>query len=269
MHKYFRMRSMTPPRDACGGQAVIRYCLASFPALLATLLVLGCLSCTARGDAFDDAARSYEKGQGPESVAGFEKLIQTHGASFELLYNLGNAHFRNGSPGKALNAWRRAEYLRPRDADLQSNISLVGRQANATESTELVRIGRRIRVQEAAWAALALNLIWAGLLATGAWRADLHHRLGLVRWLAGAASLVWFAGYAGVWWCHHEAPDLVVVAADAAVRSGPLEEAPIAFSTPEGLELKTIDARNDWLNVTDSNGRQGWIIKTQIERHSR
>jgi SH3-like domain-containing protein len=56
----------------------------------------------------------------------------------------------------------------------------------------------------------------------------------------------------------------VVVTQDAAVRNGPLEVSPTAFTAHDGAELKVVDQKDDWLRVSAGPRHVGWLQKSQV-----
>ncbi|HTI69613.1 MAG TPA: hypothetical protein VMF06_06590 [Candidatus Limnocylindria bacterium] len=238
--------------------------------LLATVLSIGGWLgsiASARADAFDDAARLYERGQALEAASMYEQIATTRGYSYALLYNMGNAYFRAGSPGMAIWAWREAEYLNPRHSDLQANLALAANRGNLPVAKGLADgTLRRIRLCESAWAAFTATLVWATLLSFGRTLPALYHKTTSLRWLAGIATLCFWALYGTKYWANLTGPNCIVVAHDTAVRFGPLEEAPVAFPAPEGSELRIVGSRNGWFQVTDSNAKPGWIDQKHVKR---
>ncbi len=59
------------------------------------------------------------------SVASYEEAIRRDGTSPQVLYNLGNAYFRAGQPGKSIVSYERALRLDPSYSDAQFNLSFV------------------------------------------------------------------------------------------------------------------------------------------------
>src|SRR5262249_42156176 len=56
----------------------------------------------------------------------------------------------------------------------------------------------------------------------------------------------------------------VVVAQEAAVRQGPLDESQTAFTVHDGAELRVLDRKDDWLQVTTDSRRIGWVREDQV-----
>ena len=77
---------------------------------------------------FSAANQLYAKGKFADAAAAYEKILQTGAQSPALLFNAGNAEFKAGHLGKAIAAYRRAEQLSPRDAELRANLAFVRNQ---------------------------------------------------------------------------------------------------------------------------------------------
>jgi tetratricopeptide (TPR) repeat protein len=82
---------------------------------------------------FDQARKAYEQGNQEEAVAGFERALRGAPGGVGVLYNLGNARFRQGELGRALAAWRQAEWITPRDPALRHNLDLIRRRLGQPE----------------------------------------------------------------------------------------------------------------------------------------
>ncbi len=70
----------------------------------------------------EEAAGKFE-----QAVKLYEQLLASGFKNGQIYYNLGNAYYRLGMPGKAIIYYRRAEKLLPRDADIKANINLLKR----------------------------------------------------------------------------------------------------------------------------------------------
>ena len=85
--------------------------------------------------AFSAANRLYEQGKFGEAVQAYQALLSTGVNSANLHFNLGNAAFQNGHPGRAVAHWEQARRLAPRDPDVTANLGFVRRSG-------AVQIGR-------------------------------------------------------------------------------------------------------------------------------
>jgi hypothetical protein len=51
----------------------------------------------------------------------------------------------------------------------------------------------------------------------------------------------------------------IITIADATVRNSPLDQSPSTFTAHDGAELRVLDSKDDWLQVTDDIRRIGWL----------
>lgn len=213
---------------------------------------------------FDAANRLYEQGKFPEAVSAYEKIVREGTHSPALYFNLGNAFFKAGKTGQALAAYQKAENLSPRDPDLRASLRFVRSQVQGISSppdrweTWL----RRLTVNE--WTAVAAVPFWLLLLLLSAaqLKPRLKQSLRLLTWLAGfgtvAAIICLLAALKG-----RSEPTVIVTAEEAVVRTGPLDESQNAFTVHDGAELRVLDQKDEWLQVSADN-RLGWLKREQV-----
>lgn len=235
-------------------------------------LALGCLlvlalPCRAEPAAeFDAANKLYEQGKFPDATAAYEKLL-THGSTAALHFNLGNARFKSGQPGKAIFHYHQALRLTPRDPDIQGNLHFARRSLGTTVDESLGRqLLRKLTGDEWAWVAGGALGLWFLLLAAGE---GLPGKRASFAWLTktcGGAALVSIGLLAAAHMERRLAAEAVVVVAEAPVRPGPLAESKVAFSLRDGTEVEVLDAKGDWVQVRASQQRVGWLKRDAILR---
>jgi tetratricopeptide (TPR) repeat protein len=257
------LQRMTPPS---GGVAVNKL----LPAVgcLLLLLVAGEARADTFADRFDQANRLYVEEQYAPAAAAYEKMIASGQVSPAVYFNMGNAWFKAGQVGKAIAAYRRAEELAPRDADVRANLQFARRQAGVGAPAAPGGIWTR-------WVArLTLNE-WTGLAAVFVALFFLLLTLRQIRpdWKKSGAGWTTMLGVACVWWiaclglalyARYGAESSVVVVPEAVVRRGPLPEAPSAFTAHDGAELLVLDRKDDWLQVADAARHVGWVPKDEV-----
>ncbi len=55
----------------------------------------------------------------------------------------------------------------------------------------------------------------------------------------------------------------IVITREATVRYGPLAESPAAFTVHDGAELRVLDQKDEWLQVSAGPRRIGWLRRDQ------
>lgn len=211
------------------------------------------------GHVFEEAGDAYDAGRYPEAATLYRSLLEAGYTDKAVLFNLGNAHFRNGDLGEAVLSYRRAWYGAPRDEDIRTNLgfALDHTGAVAPPATPAARLLRRLALAE--WIVLAMASWWIAAalfaLAVGAPRM----RRTSVRILVLVVAVLLVSLF-GVWqWVRlAEAEERVVVLVDQAARYAPLEEADAHFKLPPGSIVTTIERSGDWLRV-GVGAQDGWI----------
>ena len=241
----------------------------NFVRTLALLLWLGC-SFEALGnipsDAFDAANKLYAQGEFTKAAGAYEALLQNGQASEAIYFNLGNAFFKAGQLGRAIVAYHQAERLRPRDPDLRANLQFARNQVQGptlSPTTWQKWLGR-LNVNE--WTVLASVALWSCFLSLALlqWRPWLKPALrSYVIGLVAITLLVCGCMAAALL---ETAPGRLAVAVkpQSAVRQGPMDESQNAFTIQDGAELRVLDQKDDWLQVTTDPRRIGWVRKDHL-----
>lgn len=215
---------------------------------------------------FEEANRLYETGQFTEAASLYQ-AAGTKRVSANLLFNLGNAHYKAGERGRAMAAYNRSLRLDPRNAETQANLRFAREQAN-TQPPALTLRQRWLRnLSLGEWTALAsaaitllLLLLAARQLKPGAFEGNPSWiRLPALGALATGLLLTLAASD------HFSDRRAFVIEAKSAVRNGPLEESPELFKATDGTELLVLDRKGDFLEVETSLGEKGWIHSGDVE----
>jgi uncharacterized protein YgiM (DUF1202 family) len=93
----------------------------------------------------------------------------------------------------------------------------------------------------------------------------LREKLRAAALWTGVAFALLATGTAATLVLNHSAKSAVVIAKDAAVKTGPLDDSQNAFNAKDGAELTVLDERDDWLQVTDPRNRLGWIKRDAVQ----
>ena len=107
-----------------------------YVASLFTLVCAGNLFAANVTADFSAANKLYAQGKFADAANAYERILQTGIRSPALLFNDANAEFKSGHPGKAIAAYRQAELLAPRDAELRANLAFVRGQVQGATFRE-------------------------------------------------------------------------------------------------------------------------------------
>jgi len=184
-----------------------------------------------------------------------------------LYYDLGNAYYKDGDLGQSIAAYRRAEMLTPRDAQLRSNLEFVlqRREDKAVQPRTMVLLAG----VQSLYHSLSLNE-WLGVTA-------ILYVLTCLLWIARAllsapvrASRFVFRSVAAVFALAllftavktravRGVERAVIGESRIAVMSGPGPDYTAEFSLHEGAEVRIEARRTDWTHVYVTDQLHGWV----------
>ena len=216
--------------------------------------------------AFDAANSLYEQGKFAEAAAAYQQMLSKGAGSPTIYFNLGNAYYKAGELGRAVASYRAAQELTPRDPDVRANLRFArGRvQGPSIEPPGWQQWLGKLSLNEWGWLAMAAVWVWLLLLAVRqvrlGWRPGLKPYVSIT----GLAALVLCAGLGFTLHAEHFSPSAIVIVRDAKVRQAPLEESQSAFTVHDGCELKVLDTKNNWLQVSIDSNRFGWVLRDEV-----
>ena len=215
---------------------------------------------------FFEGNAAYRDGDYAAAAEQYEQALEVGGASGAVLFNLGNAYFKQSRLGPALLNYERARRLLPRDPDIAANrafaLERAGTvpQANSAWVEVLFPIGVRATANELAVASLVLTWILAGLMTLrnlmstsrkGAEQAAVAAGLMLAFVIANLVfrlSTVELAARA-----------MVVSEGGAIARYEPSDTGAEYFRPGEGETLTVAERRPGWSKVRRADGVRGWV----------
>jgi tetratricopeptide (TPR) repeat protein len=215
---------------------------------------------------FDAANKLYEQGKFTDAAAAYQKLLQAGHVSPALYFNLGNAYFKSGQMGRAVTAYRQAELITPRDPDVRANLQFARNQIQGPTISMpgWQRWLIRLSLNEWTWLGAACLWVWFALLIFVQWRPPLRNTLRKTVITLGLIAVVMNAGLLAALQVDRFTQTAVVVASEAVVRQGPLDESQTAFTVHDGAELQVLDRKDEWLQVTTDPRRIGWVRRDQV-----
>ncbi len=240
-----------------------------FVAVLA--LILASLAGRSRANdfatAFDTANQLYVDGKFADAAEMYQGMLETGNLSEAILFNRGNALFRQGKIGEAILSYRQAQLLAPRDADLRANLQFARTRARGGAPYQASRWKawfQMLTINEWTGAAVLSFWIFFALLAAGQWRKPVGARLrgGIV--VLGVATLLICACLAVELSTDYFAQTAIVTAGETDVCNGPFDEAPSLYKVRDGVELEVLDRKDNWLQVADSAQRVGWVRRSDV-----
>jgi tetratricopeptide (TPR) repeat protein len=224
---------------------------------------------------FESANQYYAQSNYTRAIEQYEKVLKSAIVSDVVLYNLGNAYFKNNQLGKAILCYEKAQRLAPRDREIAENLNFArARIADKVERTpensflsQLRRVTDWLSLD--AETALAVALFFAANASFSIFWLDVFP--GVSRWafyafvvLLGLVLVLGTSNAVRIYWQEtvHEG---IVLVEKADVLSGPAADSPTLFSIHEGLKVRIENVLPDWTQISLENGWNGWIRKDTID----
>lgn len=251
--------------------------------LLLVVLTLAAAALANPSMRFEEGLRRYRDNDMTGAVEAWQSLADQGVSSGALQFNLGNAYYRLGRIGKAIQCYERAKLLLPRDGDLQNNLELARLAAvdKIEHPIRLViwnwvdRVRDYLSLRELAMLLQAGGFLLCVFLAL--WRLGPASLAIAVRKTAVVLAVIY--GLAGCWYGWRSALDSraygIIMATKTDAYSAPDQGSKQVFSLHEGTKVRlgeTIrgvrhgESVEGWTNIRLPDGRQGWIPTGQVER---
>ena len=215
-----------------------------------------------RRQAFEIAARNYE-----------QIIEQADIENGYLYYNLGNAYFHLGQPGRAIVNYRRAQRFLPNFPELRENLSAaIAKRKDRIDERPAASISRtlffwhyilsfRLKVM---LFAVFFGLIWVLLIIK-----LFHGRLAIKLGIGVSIFLAAILGSSVVTQRYADSHDEhgVIIVEEVYARKGPYEKAESRFDNPlhEGTEFTVLEEREHWYRVKLDSGDKAWLPKEACE----
>lgn len=253
------------------------------PISIAKILFLLCIACVpfktqaqSSQNIFEQAAKAYEQKNYVEAIKQYESLTSAGYVNPELLYNLGNAHFREGHIGQAIRFYHKALRQSPDNAQIQHSLSIAEKRIREP----IPQIPEQIWTS--AWNKILYQLGANGLFILGwllyiiiialighqIWTktaSDWRRRALML--LVPFATLLLIAGFLA----SNENSDTaskmaVVVATQTDLRLQANNVSKSLRVLPEGtiVTFLTPKSQADWQQVRIPNGDTGWLKRTTL-----
>lgn len=217
---------------------------------------------------FAEANSAYAAGHFPEAIKGYEALVAGHHWSANVFYDLGNAYFRAGDPGRAILNYERALALNSAQPEAQANLRLVRDQARALELAPSWPETHLDFLTTDQFTLLAAIAFWGAAFLLAALffapRRSVVAIFTLVLLLAlGGGSVFAISAFEN----GRSGSDLAIVTAPKIqARLATAETAGTVLVLPPGSEIKILSTRGQWSYAQLPNDLRGWIPAASAER---
>lgn len=225
---------------------------------------------------FERANELYRNGAFTQAAEAYETILREGVASPELYFNLGNAYYRMGRIAPAILAYERARRLAPGDPEIRHNLELANlKTLDRIEAlpeifflqwlrslSSLLPLSTTFRVFLICWILFFASLALFYLLSNDT-------VLKIARWLTLSAGLLLLplGGLVITQYLESQSrDDAIVTVPVATVKTSPDTQSVDAFVVHEGLKVTVGDVLGEWMKITLTDGKVGWIRALECER---
>lgn len=217
----------------------------------------------------EQAQEAYQTGNYSAAIGLFESALAENGGSAALYYNLGSAYYADRQYGQALVHYLRADRLAPRDTDIAAQIQRVRAERidGMLTETDWVVVTAALSAEyltltETAISVLVLWGLFFCVVGLRLWRGGWATSLAVY----GIVLVLGMGVLAARVYVDTQRPQAVVTVSEAQMMSGPGFRYLPLFTVYDGLDVRIIERREQWVRVALPDGRQGWIEVSAIER---
>ena len=176
---------------------------------------------------FDEANQLYDQGKFGDAKQRYEQLAGQGEWSANLFYNLGNADYRIGAPGKAMLNYERALALDGTHAEARANLKWLREQAGARLAARRWWEYAYPEMPGDVFAVVGTVAFWGVVFAV----AGVISRRRFFGWAAFAFLLAAYAGV-GVWRTDQERAVAIVTGKEVSAKLAPADRASLAEPLP-------------------------------------
>jgi hypothetical protein len=213
---------------------------------------------------FEQANTSFASRNYRAAIDQYEALLSQDGFSVPVLFNLGNAFYRDGQFGRAILSYERAQILAPDDGEIAANLQLARLKAGVSDPklNGVERAIRRVSPNTLAWTGSVALMASCLAIGLGRFVTRFSHTRVVVG--LGVITLVAVAIGLAVRW--REFDRGVVVAANAPARIAPASTAAESFAFKPGESVTIVKSYSQFALVRTSDGRSGWVSNADMGR---
>lgn len=222
------------------------------------------------------ANQLYDNGRFDQARQIYQQLADQDFSQSELLYNLGNANYKQGDLGFAILNYERAARLAPRDADIRANLEFArGQTIDQLETGPASPIDQWLRynismvtLNELSLITLVLFWLMIGLVIL--YRHSRTEKARARRQFVLVIVAVLFALNAFTLgsrlYMQTNNPQAIVVAESMDLYSGPGEEFLTEFTLNSGTKVNLLETRGQWSRISlPGEQAQGWTNAGAVE----
>jgi len=246
-----------------------------FASVMVTVLLQGTVGAQSVDSLFMSAHEAYRSGEYTAAAERYESIIANGKVSAAIYFNLGNTYFRSGNIARTILSYERAFRLDPTDEDVRHNLELARlrtvdrieplpelfiitwtRWVRATLPTDIVIAGFLL-----GWCLIFVSLVIMFLV-----RSAFLVRITRATFFGGVfLTLVFGLLLLLQVLLIPTVNDGIIVTPTVTAKSSPDPASVDAFVVHEGLKVTLGDTVEEWVRITLSDGKTGWVQGSDLE----
>ncbi len=216
----------------------------------------------------------YKNNQYQLAIDEYNKLVKQGYEGTSLYYNLGNAHYRLGKVGFAILYYEKALKFSPSDEDVKHNLALA--KLNLVDKVDelppffIFNIweGLLASFSVSGWTIIIYIIFILLLLAVIAYffsRSVTQQRISFFTGIGIMVLLFLSISLLAVKMNNEfNIKNGIIVETSVIVKSAPDNSSKDEFSIHEGLKVRLEDKVDEWVKISLSDGKVGWIIEKSL-----
>ncbi|WP_321415495.1 BatD family protein [uncultured Desulfobacter sp.] len=218
---------------------------------------------------FVDAVRAYKAGDYAAAAVQFESIAKTQVNNPDLFYNTGNAYLKARDLGRAVLWYERAKKLAPADPDLKFNLAYAQsllkdkKEVRFSFSDILYFWQGLVSLKWLQYASIALSFcffIWATSQKIRG--RQIFSGIGIFICLVFAGTTL----AAGLEYNRiHSNETAVIIAEQADIRSGTMENATLLFDLHAGTQVRVLKKKTNYIKIRFAKDKVGWVARKDAE----
>ncbi len=244
--------------------------------ILTTILVAAAVYADGNESLFALANQKYSDGKYEEAIKSYNDILASGYTSGALLYNLGNAYYKQNELTLAILNYERALLLSPGDDDIKYNLDIANQlvvdKIDALPEFFLSKWIKQLRMglSPGQWGKLSLiffMLACISILLFFFLRRRFFRKLFLV---AGVITILFSGSTLLFGWEQNkrltDRNTAIIFSSSVTAKSSPDESGTDLFVLHEGVKVWITDQLNGWLEIQLSDGNKAWITENSLER---
>jgi len=249
-------------------RAVILFWVCLFSCNLASGLAYAGEKGSSKEELFSLANLAYQDGRYHEAINGYQTIEVKGISNPDVYYNLGNAYAKSGQEGRAILYYEKALKLLKKGDDIKHNIALMQSILAIPpaptipkpfwgKALDILTFKEKANISVGLYLATFLALI---IYVMGK-RNSFGRKVRALSFFLAVLTLISISATALEIIIFRKDISAIVIKATADLHEFPLESGSSYGSIGEGLKLRVMEEKQDWLKVSLPDGVVGWIKK--------